>query len=281
MKNSALLFYIILITLFSSCGSNSEKVKIDINDTKALTEYLQGKWEHNVRSGSVNETRRYRIEIKGDKLKIWNCISNLDDPFNMKDGYDEFNFELAQPSRDIDGYESRYLIIDEFNNELISLRLRELEPIWLVSDKNWDTPVIRSGGGLPTWNRVNFESAGQKIQHDNHFSNLGNDNRDNSFSTSNNDAEHIESSSTNSTINEDNTNTVYLTVMSDKAYFFEEEDNISSKTGKFLVKGDVAEFYEEGNGYIRVRFKNKDGKETLGWILKSDFSQSSSSSARD
>ncbi len=273
MKKLAILFYSIIIVLNFSCGSSSdEKITIDINDTKALTEYLQGKWEHNEYSSNVNETRRYRFEINGNKLKMWSCISNLDDPFNMKEGYDEFNFELSSPDRDNDGYHSRYLIINEFNNKLITLEFRALSPIWLVSDKHWDTPVIRSGAGLPTWDRANFETVGQLKHNDNSYSNATTVNTDNSYATPINE-ESIESNSADPTFNEDNTNAVYLTVESSRAYFYDEAD-VSSKTKKFLIKGDVAELYEEGNEYVKVSYKNKDGKETVGWISKSDFNQS-------
>lgn len=149
--SSTLLVGLFILFAYGS-GSDSEEVKVDINDTKAIESYLQGKWHWEKYSGNANETWKYRFEIVGNQLKIWSCIGNIDDPFdmNMEGNPKIHEFNLGQPSRDVDGYNCRYLEFDEGN---VSLTYRAISPIWFVSDENWDTPVIRSASGTPSWTR--------------------------------------------------------------------------------------------------------------------------------
>ncbi len=124
--------------------------KLGINDSKAIESYLQGKWSWEKHSGSVNDTRRYRFEIIGNKLKIWETINNMEDKFDMNHEPNVHEFSLGEPTRDVDGYQCRYLQFDEGN---VSLTYRAISPIWFVADDHWDTPVIRCGSGLPSWSR--------------------------------------------------------------------------------------------------------------------------------
>jgi hypothetical protein len=140
----------------------SDKVKIDIKDKVALEDYMQGKWSWERYTGDPNGTWRYRFEIIGDKLRIWSCMNNVKDPFEMGEGYDEFVFSLGDATRDVDGYNARYLEFGVFDNEY-SLTYFALEPFWLVSDENWDTPVLRCSTGMPSWSGAEFPTTGLKL----------------------------------------------------------------------------------------------------------------------
>lgn len=163
--STILIAFVFLFLAFGS-GESDEKIKIDINDQQALEKYIQGKWSYEKHTGDVNHTWRYRFEIIGNKLKVYSCLNNTDDPFDMSGGYEEFNFTLGSPTRDVDGYKARFLefsILDKTN--FFGLTYEALSPFWLVSDDNWDTPVLRCGSGIPTWSRVEFQSTGNKISH--------------------------------------------------------------------------------------------------------------------
>ena len=136
-----------LFIAFGSGGSDAEKIIVDINDPKAIETYMQGKWHFEDYAVSPNETTKYRFEIVGNTLKIWSCIGNVKDPFNMNlEGDPKIHeFTLGQPTRDVDGYHARYLEFDEGN---VSLTYRALSPIWFLSDAEyWDEPQISSVGG--------------------------------------------------------------------------------------------------------------------------------------
>lgn len=159
-------FLIIGVFLFLAFGSGSsgKKIKIDINDSQALQNYIQGKWSFEKHTGDINHTWRFRLEIKGNKLRVWRCWNNMDDPFDMSGGYEEFNFTLGSPTRDIDGYHARNLefaVFDKTNN--FGGVYNSLMPIWIVSDDHWDTPVLRCASGIPTCDREEFQSSGNKI----------------------------------------------------------------------------------------------------------------------
>lgn len=177
-----------LLFAFGS-GESDEKVKIDINDQQALEKYIQGKWSWEKHTGDINHTFRYRFEIIGNKLRIWSCFNNTDDPFDMSEGFEEYNFTLGKPKRDIDGFHARYLEFGVFDNRNdYSLTFYSLGSFWLVSDENWDTPVLKCGSGI-SWSREEFQSTGKLINHDD--SNLNkeetNTESDYSYSDSNND----------------------------------------------------------------------------------------------
>lgn len=186
-------FLIVGMFLFLAFGSGSseKKIKIDINDKQALEDYIQGKWSFEKHTGDINHTWRFRLEIKGNKLRIWRCWNNMDDPFDMSGGYEEFNFTLGSPTRDIDGYHARNLefaVFDKTNN--FGGVYNSLMPIWIVSDDHWDTPVLRCASGIPTCDRDEFQSSGNNI----------NDNDDNSYPTTS------ESSNSPSNNYDDNSN---------------------------------------------------------------------------
>lgn len=147
--------------IFKKDHNKEEIVRIDINKKQEVLGFIQGKWSWE-KYVSANETWRYRFEIVGDKIKIWTCVNNVKDPFIM-DEYEEFNFELGEPTRDVDGYNCRYLVINEFNNDLVSLGLRSISPIWVVIDDYWKTPVVRCGSGIPVWDKAEFQSTGTNI----------------------------------------------------------------------------------------------------------------------
>jgi hypothetical protein len=147
-------------------GESDKKVKIDINDQQALEKYIQGKWSWEKHTGDINHTWRYRFEINGNKLKIWTSFNNTDDPFDMSGGYEELNFTLGSPTRDVDGYKARFLEFALFDKtNFFGLTYEGLSPFWLVSDDNWDTPVLRCGSGIPSWSREEFQTTGNKILH--------------------------------------------------------------------------------------------------------------------
>jgi hypothetical protein len=163
---------------------NTKKSFIDVNDQPALEKFLQGKWSWDRHSGSINETRRYRFEIVESKMRLWHDISNVKDAFDMK-VYEEYNYHLGEPVRDVDGYHCRYLIINEFSNQDISLDLRNVLPIWIVADSAWDNPVVRCSGGMPSWSRDNFTSNGTKRVFNHEFRNTSNNENTNETSSKN------------------------------------------------------------------------------------------------
>lgn len=197
---SVLIVGVFLFLAFGSGSNSDEKIKIDINDTKALENYMQGKWSWEQHTGDINHTWRYRFEIKGNKLRIWRCWNNTDDPFDMNDGYEEFNFTLGSPTRDVDGYHARYLefaVFDKTNN--FGGVYNSLSPFWIVSDDHWDTPVLRCSSGIPTWSKEEFQISGNKITHNEYTTSersysTSNDYDDNSNETQ---SSNVESDSTN------------------------------------------------------------------------------------
>lgn len=170
--SSLVIAVVFLFLAFGSGSSDSdEKVKIDINDTQALLNYMQGTWSWENHTGVVNETWRYRFEIKGSKLKVWKCLNNIEDPFDMSEGYEEYNFTLGSPRRDIDGFNSRNLefaLFDETNH--LGLTYNALAPFWLICDDNWDTPNLRCASGIQPWSKAVFQVTGTKINHSDSFS---------------------------------------------------------------------------------------------------------------
>ncbi|MCR4030287.1 MULTISPECIES: lysozyme inhibitor LprI family protein [Flavobacterium] len=183
---SVLIVGIFLFLAFAS-GSSDEKIKIDINDTSALENYMQGKWSLEKHTGDINHTWRYRFEIKGNKLRIWRCWNNMDDPFDMSGGYEEFNFTLGSPTRDVDGYHARYLefaVFDKTNN--FGGVYNSLSPFWIVSDEHWDTPVLRCASGIPTWSKEEFQVTGNRITHNQFNTNTPQTISESSYSASNN-----------------------------------------------------------------------------------------------
>ena len=170
LSSIIILFFIIIAFGSSDSDDSSEKIKIDINNQAELEKYIQGKWSWEKYTDDINHTWRYRFEIEGNKLKIWSCFNNTDDPFDMSEGYEELTFTLGSPTRDVDGYHSRFLefaLFDETN--FFGLTYENLSPFWIVSDENWDTPVIKCGSGIPSWSRDKFTSSGSKIIHDDSF----------------------------------------------------------------------------------------------------------------
>ncbi|MFV8390739.1 lysozyme inhibitor LprI family protein [Flavobacterium sp. LB1P71] len=197
---SILLVGIFLFIAFGSGSDSDEKIKIDINDTKALENYMQGKWSLEKHTGDINHTWRYRFEIKGNKLRIWRCWNNIDDPFDMSDGYEEFNFTLGSPTRDIDGYHARNLefaLFDKTNN--FGGVYNSLSPFWIVSDDHWDTPVLRCASGIPTWSKEEFQVAGNRITHNKYNTSESNYSTSNNYEDNSNEIQYpnIESDSTN------------------------------------------------------------------------------------
>ncbi len=166
LSSTIILFFIMIAFGSSDSDDSDEKVKIDINNQAELEKYIQGKWSWEKHTGDVNHTWRYRFEINGSKMKIWSCFNNTDDPFDMSEGYEELTFSLGSPTRDVDGYQARFLEFPLFEeSNFFGLTYEMLDPFWVVSDENWDTPVIRCGSGIPSWSRAEFTSTGNKINH--------------------------------------------------------------------------------------------------------------------
>ena len=63
-------------------------------------------------------------------------------------------------------------VFDKSN--FFGLTYENLAPFWLVSDENWDTPVLRCASGIPSWSREEFQSTGNKISHNESNSNSNN-----------------------------------------------------------------------------------------------------------
>jgi hypothetical protein len=166
VSSTIILFFIMIAFGSSDSDDSDEKIRIDINNQAELEKYIQGKWSWEKHTGDVNHTWRYRFEINGNKMKIWSCFNNTDDPFDMSEGYEELTFSLGSPTRDVDGYHARFLEFALFEeSNFFGLTYECLAPFWVVSDENWDTPVIRCGSGIPSWSRAEFTSAGNKITH--------------------------------------------------------------------------------------------------------------------
>jgi uncharacterized FlaG/YvyC family protein len=239
---SILLVGAFLFIAFGSGSDSDEKIKIDINDTKALENYMQGKLSLEKHTGDINHTWRYRFEIKGNKLRIWRCWNNTDDPFDMSDGYEEFNFTLGSPTRDVDGYHARYLefaVFDKTNN--FGGVYNSLSPFWIVSDDHWDTPVLRCASGIPTWSKEEFQVTENRITHNEYTTS------ESSYSTSNNyDDNSNETQSSN--VESDSTYREDVNDMSSNIKSADDnvKDNLNIKIGKHYEGGLV--FYIDNTG---------------------------------
>lgn len=161
LLTTGLLFLLLNLILFG-CGGN--QIKIDINDQAKLEEYIQGQWSWEKHTGDINHTWRYRFEIKGNKIKVWTCMNNMDDPFDMSEGYEEFTFSLGSPTRDVDGYHARYFEFPRSDN-FFGLTYEAISPVWIISDDYWKKPVIKSSSGIPSWSKDSFQPTGKKIEH--------------------------------------------------------------------------------------------------------------------
>jgi hypothetical protein len=135
MKLRYILFAFVLIaitiTKSCNCGDTKSTSVVDINDTNAITNYLQGKWSWERITTNPNETNKYRIEITGTTMKIWMDIGNSKDPFDMSEPPVSHQFTFSSPTRDVDGFRCRYLNFDEGN---VSLVYRGVSPFWFISD---------------------------------------------------------------------------------------------------------------------------------------------------
>lgn len=179
--------FIFLALAFGS-GDSDEKIVINISDKQALEKYIQGKWSWEKHTGDVNMTWRYRFEIIGNTLRIWKCVNNTEDPFDMSEGYEELHFNLGEPTRDVDGYNARYLEFGLFDKtNFFGLTYENLAPFWLVSDDNWDTPVLRCASGIPSWSREEFQAFGNKISHNESNSNIVETYNESNYSNSSSD----------------------------------------------------------------------------------------------
>jgi hypothetical protein len=231
---SILIVGAFLFLAFAS-GSSDEKIKIDINDTQALENYMQGKWSLENHTGDINHTWRYRFEIKGNKLRIWRCWNNMDDPFDMSAGYEEFNFTLGSATRDVDGYHARYLefaVFDKTNN--FGGVYNSLSPFWIVSDDHWDTPVLRCASGIPTWSKEEFQVTGNRITHNEYTTS------ESSYSTSNN-YEDNSNETQSSNVESDSTNREDVNDMNSNIKSVDDnvKDNLNIEIGKYYEGGTI------------------------------------------
>lgn len=137
-----------LLMAWGSDSKSSEK-KVKLEDSAAITDFFQGKWKWIKYASLPNENHKFRFEISGNQLKIWSCIGNTNDPFNMSiSGQPHIHqFTLGPVTRDVDGQPCRYLEFDEGN---VSLAYRCVSPIWITAYD--DEPTIWCAGGT-SWNR--------------------------------------------------------------------------------------------------------------------------------
>lgn len=84
----------------------------------------------------------------------------------------------------------------------------------------------------------------------------------------------------NHSINEDDINTIHVNITSPKAYFYESPDN-NSRTNKFVVRGDVLNFIEDGEDFVKAIYSSSNGNTTEGWILKSNTAEGANSSVKE
>lgn len=238
--------FIVTIFIFMAFGSNesTEKIKIDISNSQELLKYIQGKWSWERYTSDINHTWRYRFEIQGNKIKIWSCFNSTEDQFDMENGYEELTFNLGNPTRDVDGYKARYFefpLLDD--NNFFGITYHAISPIWLVSDDNWDTPVLKCGSGIPSWSREDFKSVGAKIKHANSPSFKSQS--DNSYSNSN-------------TYNDD---------ISSKNYFQEQKLNANREEDNQIVDNSWEKFLVE----FKAALVNKDKEKILDMTDKENF----------
>ncbi len=253
---TSFLFSIVLIFL-TNCSGGDKKIKININDELALKKFMQGKWEFVNYTGNPNEHWRYRFEIEGNKLKIWFCISNKEDPFNMDEGPKIHEFTLSSPTRDALGYHCCYL---QFDESKVSLTYRALAPIWIISDEHWDKPELCSGAGVRTWSRTEFESNAPSKESKEVGENIVNLSGSKIEEEEKPNAEYF---------NEDLTNTILIQTLNEQTYLYSQPD-INSKSDIRITKKDVTEFLEDDGDFIKVHFKQNQGIEINGWVLKSE-----------
>lgn len=282
---SILISIVFLVFAFGSGSDNTKKISIDINDTNAIQKYLQGKWEWERHTGSVNFTERFRFEIVGNKLKIWSCIGNTDDPFkmDMEDDPKIHEFTLGEPTRDVDGYHCRYLEFDEGN---VSLAYRSLSPIWIVSDDNWNEPVIRCASGIPSWSRAEFQSTESKNT-ETVLNEINDTNSNNDYSQSEEEQSSLPTSHMTQTSDE------YFEVLELMENYYEDFNSSNFDANKWFIENiiqyitiknttpnEVNELQQKNNEYINGNFivnpesfkLVQSDKNTSEWQFEGKFS---------
>lgn len=263
----------LLLAYGSGETSNEEKITIDINDKKALENYIQGKWSWEKHTGDVNNTWRYRFEIIGNKIRIWSCLNNTDDPFDMSAGYEELTFSLGEPTRDVDGYKARYLEFPLFeNNNFFGLTYQALSPFWLISDDKFDKPKLNCGSGIPSWSRDEFQSIGSKISHGENISSSPNNSN---YSESNSNLQNVPSyydENVDSQIQNDSnyeTNNDIGILEDTKIY------NSTEVDVKPIFPGGLQKFYRFiGNNFHSPEEAGLSGKVFVSFIIEKDGSLS-------
>ena len=151
---------IILSMIFLAFGSDDSKdsntsaKKIDINNETEISNFIQGKWSWIDYSSGANSNIRYRFEINGNKITVLTCYGNLEDPFVANEKPEVVEFSIGKPTRDVDGYNCRYLEFSPFQDQSLLFRAISRGGIWVIVDSNWDTPVIKGGGGgVVSWDK--------------------------------------------------------------------------------------------------------------------------------
>jgi hypothetical protein len=153
---------IILSMIFLAFGSDETKdsktventIKIDINNESEILNFIQGKWSWIDYSSGANSDIRYRFEINGNKITVLTCFGNLKDPFIANEKPEVLEFSIGKPTRDVDGHKCRYLEFSPFQNQSLLFRAISRGGIWVIVESDWDTPVIRGGGGgVVSWDK--------------------------------------------------------------------------------------------------------------------------------
>lgn len=258
----------LLLAYGSGDTSDEEKITIDINDKKALENYIQGKWSWEKHTGDVNNTWRYRFEIIGNKIRIWSCLNNTDDPFDMSAGYEELTFSLGEPTRDVDGYKTRYLDFPLFeNNNFFGLTYQALSPFWLISDDKFDRPKLNCGSGIPSWSRDEFQSIGNKISHGE------------KISSSSNNSSYSESQSTYQNVPSDYDENIDSQIQDNSNYETNNEVNNESDTNIYNTAdievkpdfpGGIGKFYKFLQENINYSNEDLKGSVLVSFVVQKD-----------
>jgi len=139
--NYLLLAFTILSII--ACNNKTKKIMVDINNQKAVEDYLQGKWEFNNYWDGSKEGKhsRYRIEIKGNHLNVWRCYSDPSNPFDMSEGITlSRDFTLGSPVSAEFGSTVRYLYVEKSRE--LSLFYLLFGQLRIDCDSRFDAPSL-------------------------------------------------------------------------------------------------------------------------------------------
>jgi hypothetical protein len=137
--SSILIVGAFILIAFGSGNEEKKEKYVDINNASATLQAIQGKHDYEI---IKSYNTKYRIEISGNKLKLWSTIT---DKFDMTESPDICEFSLGDVVKGIDGYDVRYLE-NKFDEDL-SLSYRAIEPFWVAEAPEGGISIRCSGGG--------------------------------------------------------------------------------------------------------------------------------------